>query len=137
MINIPEIEQIFHDANVLFVEDDELVRKMSLPLYRKIFGNVDIARNGEEGLELFRENHYDIVMTDYSMPKMNGCEMLENILKITPHVLTIVLTALESRAKTKKERIDLFLNKPFLFTDFLEGLLSVKEKYLSIKQVKG
>lgn len=137
MVDIAEIEKNFHDANVLFVEDDENVRKMSVTLYRKLFKNVDEAENAEYGLELFRKNHYDIIITDYSMPKMNGCEMLEKILEISPNVITILLTARESYAPIDMENIDIFLNKPFIFTDFLNALQSVEEKYLSIKRAQG
>lgn len=137
MVDMEKLIKTFNDAKVLYVEDDETVQAMSLPLYKKIFGHVDTASDGEAGLALFKENDFDIVITDLRMPKMNGRVMLENILKFNPNIIVIVLTASESRIDIAKESTDIYLNKPFGLMDFLEALQSVGEKYRSRKSGKA
>ena len=57
--------------SVLYVEDEEMIRKRISLFLQKIFKNVVTAKDGEEGLEKFTSGHYDIVITDIQMPKMN------------------------------------------------------------------
>ena len=70
-----------HDISVLYVEDEtdirELVRDILVRKYRQL--NVEVAANGEAGLELFRELRPDIVITDLSMPLMDGIAMSREI----------------------------------------------------------
>ena len=70
-----------HDFSVLYVEDEtdtrELVRDILVRKYRRLV--VEVAENGEAGLELFRELRPDIVITDLSMPLMDGIAMSREI----------------------------------------------------------
>ncbi len=136
MNDIEKIHNTFSDANVLYVEDEETVQRMSLPLYKKLFGNVDTASNGEEGLALFNENHYDIIITDFRMPKMDGRQMIKNILKLTSDVIIIVLTASESDMDIQKDMTDVYLTKPFGLMDLIDALKSIEDKYHKIKKIK-
>ena len=66
---------------ILLVEDEEILvdllqKKLTEPGYL-----VFLARNGEEGLKLMRENPPDIVLLDIVMPKMGGFEVLEEMAK--------------------------------------------------------
>ncbi len=134
MNDIKKLHNTFSDARVLYVEDEESVRRMSLPLYEKFFGKVDTASNGEEGLELFEANGYDIIITDLRMPKMDGRAMLENISKITSDVITIILTASDPKSTATEKIADIYLSKPFGLMDFVEALKPIQEKYNIIKK---
>ncbi len=66
--------------NFLFVEDEiEL-----LELYEMLLEDMDIdftlAKNGAEALELISDKHFDVVFSDIRMPKMDGFQLLENII---------------------------------------------------------
>ncbi len=45
----------------------------------KIFKEVVYAENGEEALNLYTQDEYDIVITDINMPKMNGLQLIEEL----------------------------------------------------------
>jgi CheY-like chemotaxis protein len=53
---------------------------------------VSIALNGEEGLKLFESANFDVVVTDYRMPRMNGAELIQRIRKLNPHARIILLS---------------------------------------------
>jgi len=53
---------------------------------------VSIARNGEEGLKLFESANFDVVVTDYRMPRMNGAELIQRIRKLNPNARIILLS---------------------------------------------
>ena len=79
-------------ALVLLVDDNRdglLVRRA---LLEEAGCRVQIAENGEEGLRMFEAGKFDVVVTDYRMPGMNGAEMIAAIRKIDPNARIILLS---------------------------------------------
>lgn len=102
---------------VLYVEDAEMMREALAYYLRRRLGKLDVAGNGKEGLELFGQNHYDLVLTDIRMPVMDGLEMAQAIKAKNPLTPVIILTAhSESDYVSRAEKIgvDRYLKKPVL-----------------------
>ena len=78
---------------LLYVEDNEIVRKSNLELLSNFFNHIDSAEDGVYGLEKFQKNHYDIVISDINMPRMNGIEMLTHIREMDNDVIILVISA--------------------------------------------
>jgi putative two-component system response regulator len=100
---------------VLYVEDEEDVREALARYLRRRFAKVDTAENGEEGLEKFKQNHYDIVITDVRMPVMDGLEMAKKIKEITEDMPVIVVTAFNETdyfMRAIEIGIDRYVKKP-------------------------
>jgi CheY-like chemotaxis protein len=79
-------------SNILLVDDNRdglLVRRL---LLEELGYAVRVARNGEEGLTSFQADHFDVVVTDYKMPRMNGVELIQQIRKIDPNARVILLS---------------------------------------------
>jgi CheY-like chemotaxis protein len=53
---------------------------------------VSAAQNGEDGLKLFESADFDLVVTDYRMPRMNGTELIRRIRKLDPNARIILLS---------------------------------------------
>ncbi len=84
-----------HDErHILLVEDQESVRRMTRRMLQRLGYMVSTARSGLEGLDMVRENPtaYDLVITDYNMPKMSGFEMIQQIHIDMPDVPFIMLS---------------------------------------------
>jgi CheY-like chemotaxis protein len=79
---------------VLLVDDnhDGLLVRRALIEEQGI--RVQIAKNGEEGLRLFESCHFDVVVTDYRMPRMKGTELIERLRQLDPNVRVILLSTL-------------------------------------------
>ena len=78
--------------NILLVDDNRdglLVRRS---LLEEIGCCVSIALNGEEGLKLFQAAKFDVVVTDYRMPRMNGGELIQRIRALEPNARIILLS---------------------------------------------
>jgi CheY-like chemotaxis protein len=78
--------------NVLLVDDNQdglLVRRSVL---EELGYGVSVARNGEDGLKLFESANFDVVVTDYRMPRMNGAELIQRIRKLNPNARIILLS---------------------------------------------
>ena len=126
--------QKLHDdlagINVLYVEDEDEVRVMTIDFLNNIFTNIDSASNGREGLNLFREKPYSIVITDIKMPKMGGREMLNEIRELDKDAVLIVMTASDSDTDASEIICDAYMNKPVKFMEFIEALEPLMDKIL-------
>jgi len=87
-------------AKILIVEDDPLMRR----LYQKIFTfekyEVEMAEDGEEGLDKARKSKPTLILLDIMMPKMNGLQVLEK-LKADPDLKKIPVVMLTNLAGQK------------------------------------
>jgi len=115
---------------ILFVEDEE---KLSLLLKNAIgdsFHSFLLAKDGNEGLELYKKVLPDIVITDIMMPNKTGLEMAKEIKIINPNSKIIILSAF-SEVEKLLSAIDTgvvkYFIKPFDPDEVLEYILSLEE----------
>lgn len=104
-------------SRILVVEDDKISQNLLVSMIRIYFPDLRIltADNGLEGLELFKAHPQDLVLTDITMPVMDGLTMAGELRLINPKLNMIVVTAhndQEYRNKLKNAGIDRFLFKP-------------------------
>ena len=82
--------------NVLIVDDMEAIRNMikRLPIWGNASGFIikAEAKDGEEALELFKEQDFDLVISDIRMPKVDGIELIKELKDISPDTISILLT---------------------------------------------
>ena len=103
---------------LLFIDDEEGVRRSIVRALKKEPYKTYTAGNGEEGIKFIEENIDNIstVISDYKMPGLNGLETLSNIGTINPEITRIILTGyatMEAAILATNEGIDGFLTKPF------------------------
>jgi CheY-like chemotaxis protein len=114
--------------NILAVEDEDMVRDVVYK-YLKFEGhNIEIAKNGVEGLKKFREGDYDLVITDRAMPEMGGCQLSIHIKGISPETPIIMLTGfgdLMNNSGGETYAVDLVLSKPITMAKLKSGINSV------------
>lgn len=114
MVEINKLKNL----NLLYVEDNKNTVDTVQTVFGSIFNKLFIAHDGKEGLKYFEENHIDIIITDISMPNLNGIEMCKQIRKKSKKVSIIFLTAFSDRETlldTINLQIDGYLVKPINF----------------------
>ena len=101
---------------VLVVDDDPMVREVISTYLGEDGYTVELAVNGRDGLEKFCAGEFDIVLTDRSMPEMEGDELAREIKKRKPDMPVILITGFgDIMAETgeKPEGVDVVMSKPF------------------------
>ena len=94
--NIQEMKELVKktkELKILYVEDNKEARTQMIKMLKNFFENIEIAVNGQDGFEKYKESNFDIVLTDINMPKLNGIEMIKLILKKNEDQKIVVLSA--------------------------------------------
>ena len=103
---------------ILLVEDDPQLRELSSTVLAHCGYNMLVAATPEEGLDICKANHSDIglLVTDVVMPRINGRELAEKILKVCPKVRVLYISGYTSNAIVHYGVLEeglWFLPKPF------------------------
>ena len=123
MRDVSDIIKHTYPLNLLYVEDNKDAREAVLTILEDFFENIIICVDGEDGLEKFKTNDIDLIISDINMPKLNGLEMIKEIRDIDSKGLDIEGTPSKKQiAEAKKHR-----NK---FNFLLLFLLLVQDNFL-------
>ena len=110
------------NKRLLIVDDDKQIRELLAFDISHSGYIVDTAVDGQEGLNKALENHYDLILLDVMMPKMNGYDVCKNIRIAKPAVPVLMLTA-KGTIEDKTEGFDCgaddYLIKPFEIQEVL------------------
>jgi two-component system copper resistance phosphate regulon response regulator CusR len=107
---------------ILFVEDEEKVSRFVARGLKAERYAVDIAGDGQMGLDHIRSCQYDLVILDLNLPKLSGTELLRELRKINTTVPVLILTAKDNitdKVKNFEEGADDYLTKPFSFAELV------------------
>ncbi len=134
---MPERKEILQDINILYVENEKDIRTFVHNSLEKIVKNIVTANNGLEGLEIFKQNNeddtmneFDLIITDISMPKMDGLTMLNKIKEIDSDISSIVTTAHDDSSFLKQAieaGVRGYVMKPMNLYKLLDSIVTAAE----------
>ena len=134
---LKELKSLTCNMKILYVEDDPSIRETMLQYLGKLFEEVDCAFDGLEGLEYYDKGKYDVVITDLSMPRMNGLDMLSKIKELDDSQAVLITTAhseSEYMFGAIKAGIDGYIIKPFDFEQLNNELFKIVERLKKYKE---
>lgn len=102
---------------ILVVDDQQNVREAIRLLLGLDDHAVTEAESGPAALELFRHDHFDLVITDFEMPIMKGNELAARIKQLSPSQPVLMITAYAEWLVDSDYPIDGILDKPFQLED--------------------
>ncbi len=105
---------------LLLVEDDKKVASFVARGLRAERFAVDVAHDGQSGLDFANAYSYDVIILDLMLPVLSGTELLKRIRRSTPEVPVLVLTARDDTAakiENFEAGADDYLTKPFAFAE--------------------
>ena len=134
------MSQQAHKANILYVDDERDNLMVFRVAFRRYF-NIFTAESATEGLELLKQEHIQVVVTDQRMPEMTGVEFLSRIPE-EPYMARIILTAFtEADAlieAVNTGRIFRYITKPWKLEDLrqtLENAFQHQQLYVANQQL--
>jgi len=139
MLNTEEIIRQSYPLRLLLVEDNPVTRDSMVMLLEVFFSTIIVAVDGEDGLEKFKNNEIDIVITDIDMPIIDGLTMAEQIKDIDKNVSILLLSAYREPKyfiQSIQLGIDGYLLKPFNIEMFLNVLKNILGKIGLQKEFK-
>jgi CheY-like chemotaxis protein len=111
--------------NVLLA-DDQLDVRESIRMLLKVDGHtVTEASDGAEALDWFKRSRFDLVITDFLMPKMKGNELATRIKQQAPAQPILMVTAHGERLGDSKNPVDAILYKPFTFGELRQAITNL------------
>jgi len=132
LLNIKdELLDFTRALRVLYVEDNAEAREAVSELLLHFFDEVILAEDGQDGLEKFRNTHFDMVISDIKMPKMDGIEMMKIIRQEKPEVAIVIATAhqeSEYLLECIRCSVDGYLLKPIDIDQLEEAILKVSNQ---------
>ena len=126
-------------SRILVIDDEKSIRNTLKDVLEYEKYEIDLAEDGTSGIELFGQQQYDAVLCDIKMAKMDGIEVLQKLLEISPDMPVIMIsghgnidTAVDS---IKKGAFD-FLEKPLDLNRLLITIRNALERGSLITQTK-
>ena len=115
---------------ILLVEDEQSFRQVMRFKLQEAGYEVSLAENGLQGYELFTESQFDLVVTDLTLPELNGLELTKRIKAISPETPVIVITAfgeVQTAVSSMKLGAADYLTKPLNWEEFFLSVQRVFE----------
>lgn len=104
-------------AKILIVDDEVQVASALRRLFRREGFAVEVAFNGEEALQKLSTFEADLVISDFRMKGMNGAELLEKVLRMSPRAVRILLSGhadlWSGSSSTAPQAVSHFISKPW------------------------
>lgn len=124
--------------SVLYVDDEEN-NLISFKATFRLKYTVYTALNGEQALQFVKEKPIDVIITDQRMPQMTGVELLEEIIKINPEPMRILLTGYADMSAVvdavNKGKIFHYLSKPWSEEELTDTIQRAYEIYAERKKI--
>jgi len=125
---------------ILVVDDEKEIRDFLLKTLTRLKGyDVELAENGEEALKKIEKGNFDLVLTDLKMPDPDGLQLVTEIGKSKPEILTVLMTGhgtIDSALEAMKRGASDYLTKPLNLNEMmvrLEKVLEDRQRFVKLR----
>jgi two-component system nitrogen regulation response regulator NtrX len=126
-------------ASILVIDDEKSIRNTLKEIFEYENHKVELATNGPEGIELFDQKDFDVVLCDIKMPEMDGIEVLERILDRSRDVPVIMISGhgnIDTAVEAIKKGAYDFIEKPLDLNRLLVTVRNAMERIDLVTQTK-
>ena len=119
------------NVKMLLVEDDELIRESLSLVFMNNGCNLTACETAEEGLQALEKEYFDIIISDFRLPGMNGLEFLESTAASYPQAAKILMSAYAENhviSAALNRGVHAFLEKPFSIKTLVRTLVLLAEQ---------
>ena len=142
-------KMILKTITILYVEDEEDIRNVTQNILNNFVDTLIVAQDGQEGLDIFKEynidrktnKHFDIILTDINMPKLNGLDMIEQIRQYDTDIPVIITTAhgdVDFLRRSIELKVQGYISKPLNLSTLLDNIIyALEPKFLRKELLKA
>jgi DNA-binding NtrC family response regulator len=126
-------------SKILIIDDERNIRNTLKEILEYEDYQIEEGSNGLEGLELIKKNHYDLVLCDIKMDKMDGMEVLTKSMEIHPDLPFIMITGhgtVETAVEASKKGAFDFISKPPDLNRLLITVRNALDRSVLVKETK-
>ncbi|MEW6266512.1 MAG: response regulator [Thermodesulfobacteriota bacterium] len=116
---------------ILLVDDFATMRRMIRNILKQLgYTNIEEAENGETALSLLKVKSFDLIISDWNMPRMSGLDLLKNVradetLKNLPFIMVTAEAQQENIIEAVKNKVSQYVVKPFTAEVLAEKIKNV------------
>ena len=135
----PHLLEEFEKLRVLVVDDEEEIRDLIQEILRDLgIVRVHLAENGEMAWQRLSRSEldYDLVISDWLMPRMDGLELLQKMRQFGSETLFMMLTVKvtgEAVTAAVESGVTLYVAKPFTYGDFSKKVSALAKQIIDSK----
>lgn len=121
-----KVQMLATEPRVLIVDDEDTIRSVIAQVLEEDGYKVTEAGSAEEALCLFRQDSFDLVITDIVMKKMSGIELLKEVRLLDPNAMVVVMTShasVETATTALRSGAYDYLTKPFEDLDAITNVV--------------
>jgi len=126
--------QYTKNLKILYAEDDLELQTQTKEFFEILFKSVTVANDGAQALDLYLNEHFDIIISDIKMPTMDGIQLTSEIKKVNPHQCIIIISAYndsEYLLHFINHNIQQFIQKPINIDNMLETLFHASKSIVN------
>jgi len=132
MTDLNKLKEVANDKSILYIDGDKVLQKNFSVYFQKTFKLFFQAFDAKEGLEVFKKNKPDIVITELDLDVIDAIEMLTDIKDIDEKVIIISLSKEDSENYELLQNLDMGLNKillkPVNFANLASTIIDILPK---------
>ncbi|MGB3096256.1 MAG: response regulator, partial [Candidatus Deferrimicrobiaceae bacterium] len=124
-------------VNILIVDDEEIVRESLANWLEEDGYEVEAAENGARALERLPAKDWNLAMVDLKMPGMDGIQLMDEIRKVRPDTIVIIMTAyatVDTAVQAMKKGAYDYIVKPFNPEDLSITIRKIIEHQKLVKE---
>jgi CheY-like chemotaxis protein len=121
-------------GKILVVDDNGIFRNLVSTMLARLGYDVSSADSGESGLSIFHKNKFDVVLSDFEMPGMDGVAFARSVKNSSPLTRVVIMTGSDTGTvfSTKHPAVDKVISKPFTMEEIDETIRSVSGQPLCV-----
>jgi DNA-binding NtrC family response regulator len=126
-------------AVILIIDDEKSIRNVLKDILQHEGYQVDEAPDGEQGIKQFSSKSYDLVLCDIKMPKVDGMDVLQQIMEMNPEVPVIMISGhgtIETAVEAVKKGAFDFISKPPDLNRLLITIRNALDKNTLVKETR-
>jgi PAS domain S-box-containing protein len=119
--------------NILAIDDQKIIRDLLESIFQGLGHDIKVVSSGKEGLALFQQDGFDLVITDLGMPEMSGWEVSQKVKEIRKETPVMMITGWGVSFDSEKIRefgVDYLLPKPFKVEQLSKLIEQIRDEKL-------